>query len=291
MRGPAVLLLLTFWLCLLPGRAAFAAPADPAGQTGRQPDEQTAERIVPDLPSSLDVDPPAGWQPVNSPDEEAVRACRRYERTDGLLRLTVCPAAELPENHETQGWRSLEDAGIRSDAQTFRLLARSRNGTGAGSFLLTADSPVGTLHRQEASAMLAAFAGTFAIPEALQIPPGVPSRYLGRFAPEGRTKTEELGCTAYFRTVHTGRTREKLLVVILPYSQAWLPQEDIFAALKPLWGELLPAGRHWMVDDDHHLALSRDGRALCLLSCLSGHPPGEKEEIRQAMQDLADFVW
>lgn len=286
MRGPAVLLL-ALWLCLLPGKAALAAPAGSAGQTGGQPGGRTAT----DLPSSLDVDTPMGWQPENSPAEEAVQGCRRYERTDGLLRLTVCPAAEWPENHVAQGWRSLEDARARSDAQAFRLLARSGNGTDSVCFLLTADSPVHALCRQEAAPMLAAFAGIFAIPEALLIPPAIPARYLGRFAPEGRTKTEELGCTAHFRTVHAGRTREKLLVVILPYSQAWLPQEDIFAVLKPLWGELLPDGRHWMVDDDHHLALSRDGRALCLLSRLGGHPPGEKKEIRQAMRDLADFVW
>lgn len=274
-------LLLGLFLGLLlpgPGRAVPAGTAVPDAAPG-------ASKQL----SALDVTPPAGWQ--TEPAGDLPRNCRRYGRTDGQFRLTVCPAAAPDSRRLPDGWRRMDQAQVHSSAQALVLLAPGRHGTEAALFTLTADSALGTLRRQEAAPMLAALAGRFAIPEALLAAPAAPSRYLGSFSPEGRTKAEELGCTAYFRTVTVGDRREKLLVTILPRSEAWLDAASLHAVMATLWGDLFREGQHWKADADHHLALAADGRALCLLICVSGSPPGAAAGMRQAMRDLSPFVW
>ena len=65
--------------------------------------------------------------------------------------------------------------------------------------------------------MLAAFAGTFAVPGELLAPPADPSSYLGTFPSEEQGREEELGCTIYMRSLPDD-AEGKMLAAILPYS-------------------------------------------------------------------------
>lgn len=273
----AALFLLAVWLAC-PTYPAFAEPD--GAEAGQRPSPDAA---------SLEVAPPEGWSLSTEAPEGMFAGCRSYSRSDGLFALMACAEdIDLSENKD-EGYRRLGDALVRGGEEGILLLAPRKQGKGAGLFVLLGQ-PGSVWRRQEAAPMLAAFAGTFAVPGELLAPPADPSSYLGTFPSEEQGREEELGCTVHVRAL-PGDTDGKLLAAILPYNAAWLDKPELLAALEGFWGELAPEGGHWTAGPKRHAALSSDGRALCLLMAVTGESVDTTEAIRQAMRELTAFVW
>lgn len=259
--------------------AAVTSAADATGEEG-----QSAPKA-----GLLEVAPPEGWASEDEVTAGMFAGCRSYARTDGLFALMACNEDIDLSGNTDDGYRRVGDALVRSNEEGVLLLVPRKQEKGAGLFVLLG-APESVWRRQEAAPMLAAFAGAFAVPDALLADPIDPSGYLGLFSFENQAREDELGCPIYVRAL-PGSTNGKLLAAILPYNAAWLDKSELLAALEAFWGELAPEGEHWAAGPKRHAALAADGRAVCLLMAVTEETTDTTEAIRQAMRELAAFVW
>lgn len=237
----------------------------------------------------LDVAPAPGWKAAEEAPDGMFAGCRHYVRTDGLLELMAClESIDLAGNTDT-GYRKFGESLIRGGTEGLLLLTPVKKGEGCGLFILLGP-PESAWRRQEAAPMLAAFAGAFAVPDVLLAKPIDPASYLGLFSFEEQGREDELGCTVYVRAL-PGAADGKLLAAILPYSDVWLDRPELLAALESFWGKLTPEGEHWTAGPKRHAALAADGKALCLLMAVADEKADVSEPLRQAMRELAAFVW
>lgn len=240
-------------------------------------------------PLPPEVTPAPGWKAEDAISDGMFAGCRHYTRTDGLFELMAClEPIDLADNTD-ESYRKIGEGLVRGNEEGLLLLAPVRQGKGSGLFVLLG-SPESVWRRQEAAPMLAAFAEAFAMPGALLAAPVNPADYLGLFAFDEQGREEELGCTVYVRAL-PGNADGKLLAAILPYNDAWLDKAELPTVLEAFWGKLTPEAGHWTAGPKRHAALSADGKALCLLMAVADEKADVTEPLRQAMRELAAFVW
>ena len=257
-----------------------------------------------DLPPA--VTPPAGWREEKdlTQVERALEntpvvprsSCRYYLRSDDLFCLMVCPGVPATVfSRRPEGYRQLGRGLVRDDEpQAFELLAPAARG-GDGAQLVLAGSPRAVWRCSEAAPMLAAYAKHFDIPAELTVKPVDPSRYVGKFASPASGQKDEYGWSTYARPLARDG-RSMIVLRLIPYGEGWMPRKDFIAHVWYVflnqWGQLTEEGRHWKVGPVHRLAFSRDGKAACLLTLMTGHhDAGSEKALKQAMRDLPGFVW
>lgn len=253
------------------------------------------------------VTPPAGWKEVKDAAElEHIFAntpvvphesSRIYARADGTLCLMVSsgiPAEAF--SREQEGYRRLGKGFVSDDIMTeeMELIAPARNGGDGGRFALFGQ-PSSLFRLVEVAPMLAAYAKHFDIPAELTAKPVDPSRYVGEFASPASGQKDEYGWLTYARPLAKDG-RSMITLRIIPYGEGWMPRKNFLALVWYVflnqWGQLTEDGRHWKVGPVHRLAFSRDGKAACLLTLMSGHhDAGSEKALKQAMRDLPGFVW